>query len=398
MTRQRDKAQPPAPERRLADDLRGASRLAIAAVTGIADTVEAVHQNVAAVALPLGQGKGSRTRGITGLVYGSVRGITRLVGAGVDSVLGVAAPWLGATPEHPSALAAQAALNGVYGDYLAASGNPLAFRMRLHHQGQALQPDTGPLRVAEPSPHLLILLHGLCMNDLQWRREGHDHGAALAADHGMSALYLRYNSGRRVGENGRELAVLLERLIAAWPVPVASVSLLGHSMGGLVARSAIDAAQSADARWPARLRSLICLGTPHLGATLERAGHHAERLLSLSPYSAPLARLGGRRSAGIRDLRQGQLRLGELDQHVPWPQAVACHAIAATRSKSTARPLGDGLVSVDSALGRHADPQRALPLPQERQHLLTDCDHFKLLNDPRAYAILTRAIGEALHG
>ncbi len=387
--------------RHLADDLRGVSRLAIGAVTGVTDVVEAMHRTIAGVAPPIGKSRGTRTRGIAGFVYRGVRGVTKLVGAGLEAALDLAAPLLGPAPTHPARESFQAALNGVFGDHLAATGNPLAIPMQWRRQGRVLTlcRDVLAQALPAPSPHLLLLIHGLCMSDHQWRRGEHDHGEKLAAELGLDAVYLRYNSGRKVAENGRELAGLIDALMAAWPVPVESLTLLGHSMGGLVARSAIDVAESDGAAWRPHLCTLITLGTPHQGAPLERAGHFADRLLTLSPYSAPIARLGGSRSAGIRDLRHGHVRpagpRGER-QPVRLPQGVSCHAIAATRTAagSSARLRSDGLVPVASALGHHKRIPHALAFPPENQHLVAACDHFGLLGDPRVHDILRRVLIE----
>ncbi|MGO4781095.1 esterase/lipase family protein, partial [Lysobacter sp. 2RAB21] len=92
-------------------------------------------------------------------------------------------------------------------------------------------------------------VHGLCMNDLQWNWDGHDHGAALAQDDGWTPVYLHYNSGRHISVSGREFASRLERLLREWPVPVERLAIVCHSMGGLVARSACYAAEQAGHRW-----------------------------------------------------------------------------------------------------------------------------------------------------
>ncbi|HET7774271.1 MAG TPA: alpha/beta hydrolase, partial [Burkholderiaceae bacterium] len=240
------------------------------------------------------------------------------------------------------------------------------------------------------------LIHGLCMNDLQWTRRGHDHGSALAHAQGFTPLYLHYNTGLPVAENGAQLAALLDALLRAWPVPVQELVLLGHSMGGLVARSAI-AQTGPRAAWRRRLRALICLGTPHQGAPLERAGSGLTWLLARSPYTAPFARLGARRSAGIRDLHSGSVlpaQPGDASHpdapararthvHVPWPQGVACYTVAASTSAAASpgkRPAGDGLVPVASALGQHRQPERDLRLPPGQQAVFFGLGHFDLLS------------------
>lgn len=386
-------------------DLRGAARLATDATAGLADLVEAMHERIAR--LPgSGQPLDGRTGGITGLVYKTIRGVTRVAGGSLDALLGVVAPALGTYEEGVERDAIVSALNGVLGDYLLASGNPLALNMALRRGGTTLPLEREALAAALPEagPRLLVLVHGLCMNDRQWLRNGHDHGAALARDLGWTPVYLRYNTGLHVPINGHAFAQKLEPLLAAWPVAVERMAVLGHSMGGLVTRSALHAATHAGMAWPKRLDDLVFLGTPHHGAPLERAGHWVDLVLGATPYAAPFARLGRVRSAGITDLRHGLLldedwvgrdrfaRGGDRRQPVPLPEGVRCGAIAASLGAQggTMREklLGDGLVPLDSALGRHADPARALAFAADRQWVGYGMNHLDLLDRAEVYAQL----------
>jgi hypothetical protein len=285
-------------------------------------------------------------------------------------------------------------LNGVAGDQLEATRNPLAIPMTLRI---AARDPSG----VKPGPRILVLVHGLCRNDRQWTRRGHDHGAALARDAGYTPVLVRYNSGLHVSENGRTLSARLESLVAGWPGAVEELSILAHSMGGLVARSALHQAQAAGHVWPRVLRSIVFLATPHLGAPLERGGHALNRLLGSSPYTAPFARLGHLRSAGITDLRHGSLleedwrgrdRFGPSParpRHVPLPRGVRCSAIAATlgrgRGNLSDALLGDGVVPLASALGRDDDPGRALAFPDERVFVARGTGHLDLLGSREVY-------------
>lgn len=382
--------------------LRGVSRLAFDAVVGVTGLVEAMHGNIAELRSPFSRARG-RTRGVARLVYNSIRGITRLTGAGVDAALAPLDPLLAAEPSTPGLEAARAALNGVVGDHLAETGNPLAIPMRLRRDGQPLRLEKESLVQAfvPLTGRVALLVHGLCMNDLQWKRLGHDHGAALARDLGYTPVYLHYNTGLHISTNGRAFADLLQALIQEWPAPVEELVLIGHSMGGLVARSACYYGDAQGHGWPQRLRKLIFLGSPHHGAPMERGGQWLHRALNISRYTVAFARLARIRSAGITDLRYGNLldcdwqgrdrfeHVGDMRQAVPLPRGIQCFAIAATTASEAGslhdRLLGDGLVPVHSALGRHQERNRDLAFPEDRQWIGRAMNHFDLLSRPEVY-------------
>ena len=193
--------------------------------------------------------------------------------------------------------------------------------MRLRRDGQPLDLMTPTLAAALPQPTgKSVLAHGLCMNDRQWRRKEHDHGAALAADAGFTPVYLHYNSGLHVSTNGRAFAGLLEALLGTWPVPVDELVIVGHSMGGLLARSAYHYSGVAGHAWPRHLRKIVFLGTPHHGTAFERGGNWVTVTLGVSRYTVAFACLGKIRSAGITDLRYGSL----LDEDWEYRDRFAC--------------------------------------------------------------------------
>ena len=384
-------------------DLRGFHRLASEATVGLTDLVEAMHHTIARPPGVLGESPKGRTSGITGLVYKSIRGATRLVGAGVDALLGVVASLIAERPSSQQREAVVAALNGVLGDYLVASANSLAITMCLRASGTPLTISPAELTAAFPDRghKVLVLLHGLCMNDLQWSRDGHDHGAALARDLGYTPVYLHYNTGRHISTNGHEFADVMEIFLRNWPHAIEELTIVGHSMGGLVARSACYYATLAGYAWPKRLDHLVFLGTPHLGAPLAHIGTWTDFLIGISPYTAPFARLSKLRSAGIKDLRHGFLR--DEDWHatgaanvriartppLPLPSGVRCYAVAASKQErptsSAAKIRGDGLVPANSALGRHSDRSRNLGLADAHRWVGYGMGHFDLLSRKEVY-------------
>ncbi|MDR6840439.1 esterase/lipase family protein [Pseudoxanthomonas sacheonensis] len=393
---------------RNADDLRGLGRLAIDGVAGATDLVEAMHAAVTHLPAIVGKPAPVVTTGLTGFVYRSVRGVTRLVGTGVENSLSALAPLLGGGAVSPQREAVVAAMNGVVGDHLETSGNPLAIPMRFRRQGRPLPLLGKELGTCLPDAtgKLLVLVHGLCMNDLQWNYAGHDHGQALQRDLGYTPVYLHYNTGRHISSNGQDLAALLEELARAWPVPLEEIALLCHSMGGLVARSALDEAFATGLAWSKLPIRIIFLGTPHHGAPLERAGSWVDMLIGISPYSAPFVRLGKIRSAGIQDLRHGNLRdsdwqdgdgdgLADGRTPMPLPKQVQAYAmVASTQNKrkdgGTDSLRGDGLVPIASGLGQHKDRDFDLRIPKSRQWVGYGINHLELLGSETVYRRLKR--------
>lgn len=386
-------------------DLRAAAQLASQATVGVSRIVEGVHQSVWRTLGAPGGAQPGQARGLTGLVYRAVEGSAQLLGKGAQGVLTRLEPLLASAdaqkPGSPQREAVLAALNGVMGDRLSASGNPLATPMTLRWQGAAL--DWRALPDMPVTGKVLLLIHGLCMNDLQWQAEPGiaqvDFGAALATRLGYTPVYLRYNTGQHISDNGLELARQLEQLAQHWPVPLEEITVLAHSMGGLVTRSAVHQAQQQAMHWPQHLKNIIFLGTPHHGAPLERAGNWVDELLGSSRFSAPFARLAQLRSAGITDLRYGNVghvlaadgqgrdrfrRAPDSRELLPLPSGVACYTIAATtaakRSLLADRLVGDGLVPLSSALGQHDDAQRSLAFAKSAQWIAYRTHHMALLH------------------
>jgi pimeloyl-ACP methyl ester carboxylesterase len=282
----------------------------------------------------------------------------------------------------------QGALNGVFGDHLAATDNRLAIAMELRHEGTllALDEDSPGSSLPIAGRRLCVFAHGLACDESSWQpdptiaRDGSavDIGRQLQAEMGYAPLYLRYNSGLPISRNGASLALLLEQLITAWPQATGELLIIGHSMGGLVALSACEQAAIAGMRWPLATRMLICLGAPQLGSPLERLGQLVTAVLQASTVTQPLARVAAARSQGIQDLRHGP---GAVQAH-PAIAHIAYRFLGGSLAEDVehrfGRLLGDGLVTLGSAI--------APPLAGDVQTAtLGRLGHMALLTDPRVY-------------
>lgn len=392
-------------------DLRGAGGLTVDAISGVTDIVESLHQTIATSAGIFDAEKPSRTRGIPRLVYQSIRVTSGLVGEGLDAVLGQLSLMVGEKESPPARETSLAILNGLLGDHLVARNNPLAIPMQLRHDGECLTNQMLAELWQSSAGHMVIMVHGAFMNDRNWERKEHDHGQALARDLGLVPLYLHYNTGLHISENGRNFADLLQATITQLPQPV-TLSMIGYSMGGLVARSACYYGQRAGHTWLKSLQKLLFLGTPHHGTPLEKGGNLINTLMDISPYSAPFARLGRMRSSGVTDLRYGNVVDEDWldrdrfeaggDQRIPvaLPEGVQCYAIAASTSKKTNNTgnnlVGDGLVPIDSALGRHKDAQMNLLFPESQQWIGRNMKHLDLLNNPEVYETVKLFVSQNL--
>lgn len=275
----------------------------------------------------------------------------------------------------------RSALNGVLGNTLIAHDSPLQQGMSLRNeQGKPLTAD----RWQDTATRGLVLfVHGLCLSEREWQNEAHPHFVQALREAGYGVAWLRYNTGRAIHENGTDLSHLLDH---SNPDGL-PITLIGHSMGGLVIRAACHQAKQQGLPWLAHLQNAAYLGCPHQGSPLERVGESANRLLGLTAYTRPLMQIGGVRSNGIQDLRHGRIAVGE--RPVTLVDGVRHLLVAGHLGQERWMSfLGDGLVPVNSALGRHPEPEKALHGEQITRLQLPALGHMALLRDERVYAIL----------
>jgi len=291
-------------------------------------------------------------------------------------------------------------LNGVFGDYLQQRQNGLALRMAFMHRARALPMTRTQLQQAHPAAtaKLCVLVHGLCCNESSWSGKAPDgsvmtYGSCLQADLGYTPFYLRYNSGLPIAQNGAALAALLAELLVAYPLAVEEIVLIGHSMGGLVLRSACEAAGRQRLSWVQRVTRVFYLGTPHEGAPLERLTHTAVAALRTIPN--PITALVGEtldlRSRGIKDLRRGDVLAPSAASGptpIAWLASAQHYLIAGSLTENpqhiASLLLGDALVRLPRKKGARAGSAAAV-LPQQNIKVFGRMHHMQLAHDMAVY-------------
>lgn len=405
----------------LAEEIRDCARLSAMAARASTARIHDVHSGIARRVFTSVGSPGAPVRIAHDLIAGvAYRGVGTALGASLSSV-GLAAAVAGdrrSLDEAGPARVGLAILNGLVGDRLPARAPSLAFPMAVRVAGRNVEPSPAALAAAFPdaTDGIAVFLHGLTETEGAWcyrsdrvhGRPGITYGDLLRRDIGLTAVFVRYNTGRHISDNGRELDQLLARLAESWPLPLRDIVLIGHSMGGLVARSALHQAGSGTDRaraWTRLVRDTITLGSPHLGAPLERAAHLATNRLARLPETRAISRALAARSAGIKDLRYGTLVEADwagrdLDAagrgpHTRVPLAdgarhfVVLATLARDESSLSARLVGDLLVPPRSARG---EARRAGRFGFPADHVLHvgRRHHFQLLNDPAVYAAIRR--------
>jgi pimeloyl-ACP methyl ester carboxylesterase len=311
----------------------------------------------------------------------ALRATSRLGAALAATATGNDGPALAESSRGSAILSA---LNGSCGDRIAGRFNPLSLRMEVRHRSRLAR------------PRIVVFIHGLGETEHCW-----GHAERLDNDLGVSSVTLRYNTGLHISENGLLLARLIDGLVEEWPCDVEEVSLIGHSMGGLVARSACVYGGREGLRWTELARHVVCLGSPHLGADLEKGANVLGWALQRIPETRAFAALVNARSAGIKDLRFGScvaedwsgVEDDELLRnrccHVPFLATADYYFVAAALTDGPLGSLaGDLLVRVASASGASVD--RRVPFEPANGLELKGLNHFELPKHPLVYDQLRR--------
>jgi pimeloyl-ACP methyl ester carboxylesterase len=373
------------------DTHSGIAERVFGAIGPVSKPVEVVHNTIAAATYY------AVDRGVRASLRGAGELAAEVRGSDEDETV----------QSHPTVAGVIAALNGIYGDELTNRGNEFALTMQIREHGKPVAMNAASVAAAFPEAtgRIAVFVHGWCMTEMSWRRRPRDgegalpYGTRLHSDLGFTPVYLRYNTGLHISDNGKALATLIDELQAMWPVPVEEIALIGHSMGGLVIRSACHYGAGRPYGWPDAVRHVVCLASPHLGADLEKGVNAASWVLARLPETRAVSSFLNARSSGTKDLRYGALLdedwsecdpdefLRDRCHEVPFLPGAVYHFVATSAGPGAVWViLGDRLVRPHSASGVGKSRQ----VPFERAHglTLTGLHHFELLNHTAIYAKL----------
>ena len=382
-------------------DLQGITNLIVDVTIGVTNLVEAMHKQVVHPSFLPSTKIQKLITSIASITYKNIRWSTLFIGSSISKMLKKLTPAIGKIKDSDKKDIILSVLNGVIGDYLEEKENPLKITMQFRYQSKTLAIDPKSINVAYPKVNgkILLMIHGACMNDLQWTRKDHNHGEIIATELNKTPIYLKYNSGLHISSNGKNLNNLLEELVKNWPVPIEELVIIAHSMGGLVSRSALYYGEQNQKKWTQHVKKIVFLGTPHHGSYVERTGNYLDLILESIHYTKPFARLGKIRSAGVTDLRYGNLIdedwkddhrfeiKNDKRRNIQLSKQIEFYTIAAvvgneTTSLST-QILGDTLVDVKSALGQHKNPDKNLNFKKENIWISYDSNHLDLISNPK---------------
>ena len=298
-------------------------------------------------------------------------------------------------------------LNGIVGNHLEDQESGLSIRMQFYVNEQPLTLDINEItkKYRTLNSKICILIHGLTNDETVWNFKGEknqNYGTLLEKDLSITPFFVRYNTGLHISENGKQLSQLIAKLIENYPIEIDEINIIAHSMGGLVARSACYYAPLQGANWTEKLNKLFFLGTPHLGAPLEKFGNVLTNLLKSIPVS--YTQLAGKiidvRSAGIKDLRYGYLIDEDWKNHdpdellknhkktIPLLENAEYFLITGTLTEDpnhlVSEWFGDTLVRKNSGKGKSKDNHH-IPFNLDNHKMFAGIAHLPLAYTPQIY-------------
>lgn len=307
-------------------------------------------------------------------------------------------------------------LNGIMGDTLAEKGSDSLISMSFRYQSRdiAIEKLSEHYEFTKFEGKVLVVIHGLMNDESIWQSEPTDKiqrlGAVLENEEKANVLYIRYNTGLHISENGRKLSKLLQSFVEQY-TEIKELTILSHSMGGLVSRSAGYYADIQQQNWISLLKKVFLIGVPNEGSYLAKVAHITQYFFrKLDPSeNDSVAKFFDVRSNGMKDLSFGYLvdedwqnAENENKKNVnitkvnPLPN-VDYYLIAGTIAEEEKRNkvftfFGDGLVEKESALSE-LFKTNSLKTGKVEMKLFAKENHLSLLESKKVNEYVKKSLG-----
>lgn len=376
----------------------------------VVTTVQDMHRAITDSAFRWVGPVGRPVQGVHDAVVGRAYGAVRATVQGVGDIAAAMGPFAPDAPPTQGAIKARAIAVGVVDDHVRAEVPELDLDVTLRHDGAPVATNPPALRAAHPDARgrVVVFVHGLVDTEAVWTARSDSGGLpGRARISGATPVLVRYGTGRAIADNGRALADVLDAIVTNWPVPIVELVVVAHSMGGLVVRAACDVGGQHRHAWPHLLSDIVYLGTPHLGAWLEKfANVTSWTLRRSSATTAPIGALLDARSRGIKDLRFGTLDddawhergiddlLSGLAPDTPWLGGVRHHVVVGRLRPRHGHPLnlvfGDLMVREASATG--SGRWRRIDGADDVTVHLVAAPHGRLVDDQQVAQLVDRVL------
>ncbi len=262
-------------------------------------------------------------------------------------------------------------LNGIAGDVLEENMDARAIKMsfRFDYEDVGIE-ELSKFYDFEDKKPVCILIHGLFGDEYMWKKlpdeKKNKIGDILEKQLDANILYLRYNTGLHISENGRSLSNLLERFVKQYRS--GNIHLIGHSMGGLLIRSAGYYADIQQQEWNRKVKNIFLIGVPNEGSYVAQIAEFVNKVFRKVDISKDelVSKFLDIRSNGIKDLAYAYLtdedwlnakEKPEQKTRVRPLKGVKYFLIAGTlgKNKMLSTYFGDGLVGSQSAISENIE-------------------------------------------
>lgn len=243
---------------------------------------------------------------------------------------------------------------------------------------------------------IMICVPGLFCDESLWTKNGEPSLAKTMEEEGYFPVFLRFNPGLHISDNGKKLLALLKSFLEHPDVRDLKADYISYSQGGLILRSAFYLAKQEAPEFSKRIGKVLFISSPDGGSYIEKAGFW----LGLGAEAFPvfpvqlIGFIGNQRSDAMKDLSHGIIReedwkngshlgryakdvyFGELDEI----DAYQIYSLVSEKDGGNwSSWIGDGIIERPSLTILSEEVFRRKSDPESRVRCLTGLSHYQIL-------------------